>query len=383
MASAPTFRTALALALLLAPVAATALELSVPAAPVATRVEGRTVLGYELYLDNPGATALEPLDVEVLDGTRRLARFEGAALEARLDRSGRQADPAATGPIAGHGRAIVFIDLALEGERPRALSHRVRYRPAGSDLPEAGAEGARVEPLADSAAVLSPPLAGGPWVAVSDTRWLRGHRRVAYAVDGQPRTPGRYAVDWLKVDGTGHAQRRDGRLASDAYGHGERVLAVADAVVAKVRDDVGERRSLDDRHDATRARREGSGNAVVLDLGDGRFVHYAHLRPGSIAVHAGQRVRRGEPLAEVGFSGSAGRPQLHFAVTGGAEEAASEGLPFRLDAFDLLGAYADAGMAGEQVWGPASVDPGPRKDEMPRRGAVVWFAPAGGKRRGR
>lgn len=46
------------------------------------------------------------------------------------------------------------------------------------------------------------------------------------------------------------------------------------------------------------------GNHVVLDLGGGRYAFYAHLRKGSVAVHPGDRVRRGQVLAKVGNTGN-------------------------------------------------------------------------------
>lgn len=60
------------------------------------------------------------------------------------------------------------------------------------------------------------------------------------------------------------------------------------------------------------------GNYVVLDCG-GIYPLYAHLRCGSVLVKAGQSVAAGEPLAEVGNSGSSLQPHLHFQVMSSAE----------------------------------------------------------------
>ena len=53
------------------------------------------------------------------------------------------------------------------------------------------------------------------------------------------------------------------------------------------------------------------GNYVVLDCG-GIYPLHAHLRCGSVRVHPGQSVAAGEPLGEVGNSGSSLQPHLHF-----------------------------------------------------------------------
>jgi murein DD-endopeptidase MepM/ murein hydrolase activator NlpD len=49
---------------------------------------------------------------------------------------------------------------------------------------------------------------------------------------------------------------------------------------------------------------------VILALGKGRFAFYAHLKPGSLRVKRGDRVREGEVLALLGNSGSSTGP--HF-----------------------------------------------------------------------
>ncbi|MGH8237369.1 MAG: peptidoglycan DD-metalloendopeptidase family protein, partial [Steroidobacteraceae bacterium] len=46
------------------------------------------------------------------------------------------------------------------------------------------------------------------------------------------------------------------------------------------------------------------GNYVVIDHGNGEFSHLGHLKPGSVQVAAGDKVRAGQPIAQVGTSGS-------------------------------------------------------------------------------
>ena len=54
------------------------------------------------------------------------------------------------------------------------------------------------------------------------------------------------------------------------------------------------------------------GRLVEIDHGDGYASRYAHL--GRIAVRVGTRVRRGDTLGEVGVSGTATGPNLHYEV---------------------------------------------------------------------
>ena len=82
---------------------------------------------------------------------------------------------------------------------------------------------------------------------------------------------------------------------------------------------------------------EADGNSVVLDLGHGRFALYAHLQPGSVRVRAGERVTRGQVIGLVGNSGNSVAPHLHFHVMDGASPLDSNGLPYEIDAFQVIG----------------------------------------------
>ena len=63
-----------------------------------------------------------------------------------------------------------------------------------------------------------------------------------------------------------------------------------------------------------------AGNSVVEDIGGGRYVTYAHLKPGSIPawVREGARLRPGDLIGRVGNSGNSDAPHLHFQVHGHA-----------------------------------------------------------------
>jgi murein DD-endopeptidase MepM/ murein hydrolase activator NlpD len=59
----------------------------------------------------------------------------------------------------------------------------------------------------------------------------------------------------------------------------------------------------------------GAGHYAVLD-GDGEDADYVfmHMRSGSVVVRAGQHVRTGQRIGEVGSTGEASGPHLHFEV---------------------------------------------------------------------
>ncbi len=338
----------------------TSFDLEVPAGPAIVPVDGARELRYELRLANFSAEPLVPVRLQALDADsgRVLAGFEGEALRRRLAIPGTDPTAPAAPAIAPGAFAVAYVEFALPGgAKPGALRHRVRYRVAGSGEVHDVA-GARTAVDGRAPPVLGPPLRGGPWVAVQSPDWPRGHRRMQYAVDGRARIPGRYAVDWIKVDARGRTASGDPDRVADAYGYRADVLAVADAIVAAVRDDVPESATVSahPRH----ALADATGNYVALDLGGGRFAFYEHLAPGSIRVRRGDRVSRGQAIGALGFTGDSTGPHLHFHVADGPSPLVAEGVPFVIDRFRLLGRYPDIAALGSAPWTP------------PEAGAAAW-----------
>jgi murein DD-endopeptidase len=162
------------------------------------------------------------------------------------------------------------------------------------------------------------------------------------------------------------------------YGYGAEVLAVADAVVSDVQDDIPENVPLQPERPVKINRDSSGGNYVTLDLGNGRFVFFAHLQPHRIRVKPGERVRRGQVLGYLGNAGNSTNPHLHFHVSDGRKIFEGEGLPFVFDAFNFLG-DADLGRAIEPSLGVVTWKPQPgvtgekRRYEIPLDRAVIEF----------
>lgn len=71
------------------------------------------------------------------------------------------------------------------------------------------------------------------------------------------------------------------------------------------------------------------GNHVVLDLGDdGTHAVYAHVRQGSLAVRAGDKVVAGQRIGHCGNSGNSTEPHLHFQLMDGPDLDTARGVPF-------------------------------------------------------
>ncbi len=330
--------------------------------PAPLEAEDGTRLIYELHLTNfaDAPLTLTGLDVVDPDG-KQVARFENDALARRTHVIGGQGAVLAPG-----ARAVIYIEIALAGVRPKGLRHLVRYTRTGVAAAVAGA----IEPVAAVARTrLGPPVRGGPWVAVYNYDWPRGHRRVFYAVDGRARLPGRFAIDWMKLGPHGEIARGDADLPANTLGYGEPVLAVADARVVRVRGDMPESPSVS--RNPAHPLEDKAGNHVVLALPDGRYAIYEHLRPGTVKVAVGDRVRRGQVIAALGFTGDSTGPHLHFHVADAIEPLAGEGQPYALTGFTSLGRYRDMADLGKKGW---EAQPAVRRANLfPASGSVVRF----------
>jgi hypothetical protein len=117
----------------------------------------------------------------------------------------------------------------------------------------------------------------------------------------------RHAVDLvLVVDGHTHLGGAD--LLENYYAFNERLTAPGNGRVTTV---------IDSRLDALVGDHDlehPEGNVVVIDIGGGRYVLYAHLKRGSARVDVGDTVVSGQVIALVGGSGSSDEPHVHIQV---------------------------------------------------------------------
>ena len=75
------------------------------------------------------------------------------------------------------------------------------------------------------------------------------------------------------------------------------------------------------------------GNVVIIDHGNNQFGYYAHLKPNSVTVRVGNRVRAGDAIGEVGNSGDSPEPNLHFHVMSGVDAAEADGIPILFESW--------------------------------------------------
>jgi len=298
--------------------------------------DGRTHLVYELWITNFSSGDATVQSVEVRGGDRQLATYDQAAVGTRLQPAGRRD---ASDRLPGGGTSLLFVHVVLPAgtPAPARVSHVVRAHVAAAppglqDMTESGGD-APVDRRAP--VVVGPPLRGERFIAADSCCDATRHTRAALPVDGRVRIAQRYAVDWEQVDDASRIYAGPREEARSYTIYGREALAVADARVASVVDDLPEQ--TPGRFPEAISIAQADGNSVVLDLGGGRFALYAHLQPQSVRVRKGERVRRGQVLGLVGNSGNSVAPHLHFHVMDGASPLDSNGLPYEIDAFEVSG----------------------------------------------
>jgi hypothetical protein len=352
-------------------------DIVVPQPPGVAMVEGKAMLVYELHLTNFSNTSLTIHAVRALDGDndKPLSVFTGADLKNRENLLGESLKPSGDDLVVPPGRRdVIYLEFWLpSAQLPGSIRHEIDYS-TGAKPGNTTVAAGRIKIGTQKYESFAPPLRGGPWLAAHDPAWETGHRRVFYSVGGKAHIPARFAIDWVRIDDAGRTTHGDANRVADTLGYGDDVLAVADARVVGVRDNLSEPSTISNsaKHEIA----EDAGNYVVLGLKDGRYVFYEHLKPGSIRVKDGQTVARGEVIGSLGFSGESTGPHLHFHVADGPTPLDAEGLPFAIDGFRLLGRYQDIAAFGRERWQPLqSGIAAERSREWLDSNVVVQFPP--------
>lgn len=314
-------------------------------------INGKPAVYYELYLTNFSNDSISLEKMEVLDvaDSSVVASFNRGDLLNRLSRPGLQIKDKDDLIAPGNSR-VVFVELQNDKTGVQ-LVHRLSLSVSqGNKKQTFLVQGAFMSISEKPRVALGAPLAGGPWAAVYDPSWSRGHRRVIYTVDGKARIPGRFAIDFIKLDTLGRYANGDNDVVKNWYGYGAAVLAVSDGIVSATRDDFRESNTLANHPEYPAEK--ATGNYISIDIGNNCIAFYEHLKPGSIKVVAGQRVKKGDVIAAVGFTGQTTGPHLHFHVADQHSALGAEGIPFVFECFTLLGTYVDFGKFGKERWIP-------------------------------
>ncbi len=316
-------------------------ELFVPMPPTQFKRDGKINLVYEVHMTNLRPPDLVLISFEVLkDNTSDgpLAIYKDKEIISRLARPVPALKLLDGRMLEGGKRAVFYLWLMVDksSDVPQTLRHRLVFKPLVGSGPEQSVEGAQVAVRKQPAAVIGPPVRGDRWAM----RFLSNsdaHRRGLFPLFGKTFINQRFAIDISKIGEDGKYGREDDKPEnSDVYGYGAQILAVADGVVARIKDGIPENDistpsgALPNTFDTI------YGNHIIIDIGNGNFAFYAHLQPNSFRVKVGDPVKRGQVVALLGNSGNATGPHLHFQMNDSAQPDA-EGIPYVFDSFEVLG----------------------------------------------
>lgn len=298
------------------------------------RASSNQLLNFDFLLENPTADKLRiaAIRVRVFDRAGRLV------LKRVLDEHGLSPgiETLPRREIDGRGSLYLFNPFHSFGQGLDIRTLKYEFLFDAGDRPALKSEAVVTPVEYRTRTSLSLPLKGRV-VVENGHDFYSPHRRIdlshplAQAV-GLKANSARYADDLTLVNEEGDLHAGDGGRLEDWFGYGAVLYAPGAGKVVTLLDEIP-----DNTFDAGKVvfskalspDRPGGifGNFLVLDHGNGEYSVFAHLKQGSFLVKPGEAVRRGQPLARIGFSGNTDFVHTHYQLQNGPDPATAEGLP--------------------------------------------------------
>lgn len=331
------------------------LIMNVPFATDPVKINAKQTVFYELRLTNFAADSvvIKKLEVINLADSVVIASFDEEELKGRFSLIEKSQDKDKN-ILPPNSSGVIYIELALgknssEIRLKHHLESEIKQRTQSKLFP---VWGAFVKFPKKPAVILGAPLRAGFWAAVYDPSWERGHRRVFYTVDGKTSLPGRFAIDFIRLNDEGRYAVADENFIKNWFGYANEVIAVKDGVIASISDVFPESPTLSEH--PKYPPEKATGNYVSINIGNNLVAFYEHLKPGSIRVKPGQKVKKGDVIALLGFTGQTTGPHLHFHVANKNSPLGAEGISFAFEKFKLVGIYSDFEKFGKALWRSAN-----------------------------
>jgi Peptidase family M23 len=311
-----------------------------PMEPVAPVIgDGKAHVAYELYLTNYGrkAARIVSLRVRGVGGAAFETTIEGESLRRSYapDAAKSRAEP--HDPVLQPGTGgMLFVFLNFAGrEAPRSLDNSIVVQADGDSMNAQRITLADISVARSAPAPVGEPLTGSGWLAANGPSNTSSHRRAVIVLDGKPRVPERYAIDFIKMGADGNSYSGDQHKNASYHAYNAPVLAVHDGRIIIARDGLPQNVPHTEKLAVTLTLDTIAGNHIVQDIGGGRYVGYAHLIPGTIAVKAGEQVHRGQLLGRLGNSGNSSEPHLHIQICDRPSFLICEGVPMEFERMGL------------------------------------------------
>jgi hypothetical protein len=365
-------------------------------APVAA-TDGKVHLVYELVLTNmtPAKLRIDAVQVRNARTQRVLLSLRHKALAAVVrpvggaassdpgesedllglhDRAAAASSPRAEGvTVAGSQSVIVWLDVRVRNYAavPYVLDHRVI---SSFVSPPPGAPSSlresliRVPTVRHRPIVLGPPVGGGDWYASEGCCDPATHHRGGLiSINGRMLVPQRFAIDWFRLDSSHRAWVGNPGQLSSYLSYLQPAIAAAAGTVVRTQDGLPNNPDIPEPP-AIPPIQNTVGNHVVVRVAPGVYLLYGHLQPGSLRVHIGERVRRGQALGLIGTSGNSTTPHLHFQVMTTPTFFPTDSPPY------VFGRFTVQGRVSKRIWDdnlglqPTGVLPfTPARDDTVRR----------------
>lgn len=356
-------------------------------APPVRGTDGLYHLVYELRLTNTKAPTATIRSITVRDAghpSRVIARYSGARLLAGL--RDLATAPVKNTTIEANGSRLFYVELSFKRRAgvPRGLVHTLSVDAAGDPgATKTSPQRYTVAPYTIATrppVVLGPPLRGPGWVVTNGCcNVLNGHRSEVQSINGDLFDAQRYAIDFLRLDAQGRFFEGDEHDPHSYPSYGADVLAMANGRVVETLNDLPDQvpGKLPDPGSFPTLE-SVDGNSVIIDIGHGRFLNYAHLQRGSITVVPGQHVHLGQVIAKLGNSGNTSAPHLHIHVMNAPSALGADGLPFTFSHLSVAGHldaarwYSTTGIDGVWRSGPPAA-PDPRTNQFPLDLNIIDF----------
>jgi Peptidase family M23 len=300
--------------------------------------DGTAHLAYEFYLTNYSKKPVRIVSLRVRGiGGAAFATIEGDALKSAFTPAAPQSRLEAHDPVLAPGASgmlFVFPDF-FDRETPERLENSIVVEADGDP------KNAQRIPLGEvgirktGAALVDEPFTGDRWLAANGPSNKSIHRRAVIVLNGKPRSPERYAIDWIKLGDDGNSYTGDQYKNSSYHAYDVPILGVADGKIVAVKDGLPENVPHTEKLAVAMTLANIAGNHIVEEIGGGLYAGYAHFIPGSITVKAGERVRRGRVLGRLGNSGNSSELHLHLQVCDASSFLICEGVPMEFKRMSL------------------------------------------------
>ena len=302
-------------------------------------------LSYEFKLSNTYGGTFVIDSVEVLDartrqptGNNRVFAQDGPEVTGKLVRfaepvnaQGDEFSDIFTDSIFLGDAGIMYFDLTYSTRKasPKRLVHRFtgHFKDGSLAGQSFAAEDTGIAVSGEPAIRVRPPLEGTGWIDGNGAGpVLSFHRSDTAPTNGGLHPLERYAIDFMKLNDQGMASSGDPDVVESYYGYGQRVLSATPGRVVAAVD--GHENKIPNHLVPPDRFEDYMGNYVIVAIGGGKYAGYAHLKPGSVAVRKGQRVRVGQVLGLLGNSGASDGPHLHFQIMDTPDFFNTTSLPF-------------------------------------------------------